>query len=415
AIFLAARELQASGNRRRHKSLAGRLQAIISDEPNPLLDNIRDLAIEEGVLAIKDRHYVVDHQALEKAHTFHDIRLKNTVAVIANELEPLREVVKNLRQLVNLPLAQLRARATSILQEEDLALYTGEFAAAADTSHRKPEGYGKPYLLTGPKPVGIVLSHGYLASPGEVRRLGEHLNQLGFPVYIVRLKGHGTGPDQLHEVSWQDWIESFDRGFAIMRNLCEHVVVGGFSTGGLLALVSAARKHPPVAGAFAINGPVKLMDKASHLAPVVDGWNKLLDTLHIHQRAHLDFVGNHPEWPETNYDRNYVHGLHELERLMSAAKGELKAVTCPTLIIQGDRDPVVDPSSGAWIHQHLGGEDKAYAPMAFARHCIVQGEGSELVFARIAEFVQGLDDQLSRRRAPKNLGRRKSERLRKIS
>jgi hypothetical protein len=52
--------------------------------------------------------------------------------------------------------------------------------------------------------------------------------------------------------------------------------------------------------------------------------------------------------------------------------------------------------------------------MAFARHCIVQGEGSELVHGRIAEFVTAVDDALGRRRPPRNVPSRRSEQLRAI-
>ncbi len=415
ALFLAARQLQASGSRHRHKSLAGRLQSIIADEPNPVLESIRALAVVEGVVKVRDRHYIVDHEALDKVHTFHDIRLKNTLAVIANELEPLREVVKSVRQLVNLPHAQLRARAADILRDEDELLYAKEYAACAATPHRKDPGTGMPFFLPGKESrLGIVLSHGYLASPGEVRKLAEHLQSLGYPVYVVRLKGHGTSPEHLHTVSWSDWLESFDRGYAYIRNTCQHVVCGGFSTGGLLALLAAARKGAAVAGTFAINPPMKLVDRASHLAPMVDGWNKLLDLLHIH-RGHMDYIENHPEWPLTNYDRNYVHGLHELERLMSATRAELPQVVSPTLVIQGDHDPVVDASSGETVLGLLGAEHKELARMSFARHCIVQGEGSEQVYARVAEFLEQVDGGLGRKRPPRNVAARRSERIRRIS
>jgi esterase/lipase/1-acyl-sn-glycerol-3-phosphate acyltransferase len=415
ALFLAARELQASGSRRRHHSLAGRMQAIIADEPFAPLDSISRLAIDEGVLRVRDERYVVDHQALDRAHGFHDIRLKNTVAVIANELEPLREVVKNVRTLVNLPRAQLRARAAKLLRDEDQAAYEREYSRCQATPHRKDPIIGRPFLLEGRRGrVGVVLSHGYLASPGEVRGLAEHLNKLGHTVYVVRLKGHGTSPERLHTVSWTDWLESFDRGYAIVRSLCDRVVVGGFSTGGLLALIAAARKGRGVPGAFAVNPPLKLMEKTAAFAPMVDGWNKLLDLFHI-KRGHLDFVENHPEWPLTNYDRNYIHGIHELERLMAAARAELPHVSAPTLVIQGDRDPVVDPAGARVAIELVGAERKELAPMSFARHCIVQGEGSELVCGRIGEFVGACEDGLGRLRPPRAGGAKRSERMRKIS
>ncbi len=59
------------------------------------------------------------------------------MGVIANELEPLREVVKNVRILVNLPRDQLRARTAALLIAEDRTLYQREFDACAG-HHRRP-------------------------------------------------------------------------------------------------------------------------------------------------------------------------------------------------------------------------------------------------------------------------------------
>ncbi len=47
-----------------------------------------------------------------------------------------------------------------------------------------------------------------------------------------------------------------------------------------------------------------------------------------------------------HYDRNYVHGPTELERLIDASKRELAMVRVPTLVVQADKDPVIDPASG---------------------------------------------------------------------
>lgn len=415
ALFLAARGLQASGSRRRHRSLAGLMQAVIADEPYPPLDSIRELAHEEGVLSTRDGRYAIDRAALDSVHDFHDIRLKNTVAVIANEIEPLRDVVKDLRMLVNLPRAQLRERCAQVLMEEDIQLYRREYDRTQDVGRRKDPSTGMPFLLEGTSRLGVVLSHGYLASPGEVRRLAEHLHRQGLSVYVVRLRGHGTAPEHLHRVRWSDWLEAFDRGYCIMRNRCERVVCGGFSTGGLLALLSAARKGEAVAGAFAINPPLKLVDRAASLAPVIDGWNHLLELVGIRRRGHLDYVENRPEWPVTNYDRNYVHSLHELELLMAAVKDELPRVRVPSLVVQGDRDPVVDPASGRLAHERIGGERKEFAPMRFSRHCIVQGEGAELVFARIAEFVRSIEATLGREHPSRPPAQVESDRVRQIS
>jgi esterase/lipase len=68
----------------------------------------------------------------------------------------------------------------------------------------------------------------------------------------------------------------------------------------------------------------------------------------------------------------------------------LNQVTTPTLIIQGDNDPVIKAASGQETIDAIRSEEKELAMMAFNRHVIVRGEGSELVLERIGEFVQKL-------------------------
>jgi len=306
------------------------------------------------------------------------------------------------RELVNTSRAVLRERTVKLLMQEDLSLYQAEYAACKATPHRKDPATGMPYLLRGRSRLGILLSHGYLSSPGEVRELAAYLNRIGYTVYVVRLQGHGTSPEHLHTVSWTDWLESFDRGYCILRHCCEKVLLAGFSSGGLLAMVAAARKREAPAGLVAINPALRLQAKVASLAPMVDGWNRLLETFHIH-RGHLDFVENHPEWPTTNYDQNYVHGLLELEKLIGEVVATLPQVTIPSLIVQGDHDPVIDPSGTALAMKLLSSPRKELAMMSFNRHCIVQGEGAQAVFARIAEFIDSIESSLGRHR-PGRLG-----------
>jgi esterase/lipase len=99
---------------------------------------------------------------------------------------------------------------------------------------------------------------------------------LGFWVYVPRLKGHGTSPDDLAKRSYNDWVESIDQGYALISSICRKVVVGGFSTGAGLALHLAARVKD-VAGVFAVAAPMTLKDFSSKFAPAVDMWNRIMD------------------------------------------------------------------------------------------------------------------------------------------
>lgn len=62
----------------------------------------------------------------------------------------------------------------------------------------------------------------------------------------------------------------------------------------------------------------------------------------------------------------------------------------PTLVVQGDRDPVVDPESTALLFNQIGAQQKKYAHFNFTRHGILAGEGSGLVHAEIGAFIEAL-------------------------
>ena len=99
-----------------------------------------------------------------------------------------------------------------------------------------PERKGRHDLA----PHGVLLIHGFLASPAEMAETANKIKELGIPVMSVRLKGHGTSPWDLKDRSWQDWLSSVRRGFEIMSLLADKVSIIGFSTGGALALRFAA-------------------------------------------------------------------------------------------------------------------------------------------------------------------------------
>ena len=236
--------------------------------------------------------------------------------------------------------------------------------------------------------VGIVLCHGYMAAPAEVRTLANYLSGLGFWVYTPRLKGHGTAPEDLAQQPYTEWIRSLEEGYLVVRNICRHVVVGGFSTGAALALELASRIEE-LSGVFAVSAPLRLQYAASRLAPLVDTWNRLMGRMNWDD-AKKEFVENNPENPHINYARNPIAGVRELERLMDALEPRLADIRIPALVVQSKDDPVVNPKGSERIFRLLGTADKQYMVFSLKRHGILLGEGSEKVHKVIGQFVQQL-------------------------
>jgi esterase/lipase/1-acyl-sn-glycerol-3-phosphate acyltransferase len=391
AIYLAARSIQGARGARTHRSLGDDLVGLLLGRELPALVSIRDLAIAEGHLRVEDGCYVIDRATLQAAYGWHDVRLKNTLAVIANELEPARQAVKAVRDALHLACDRLGSAVAELLHREDRAEYERDLRLAqADPGIRPPAAVAAP-VVSGPPAhaaaLGVVACHGYLAAPGEMQEVAGVLAEADCRVQVVRLAGHGTSPAQLARVRRDDWRRSFDRSLAAASCTASHcVVLVGFSMGGLLALDAAARWPGLVAGVVVINLPFRLSDPASRLVPVVDAWNGVAHALHLDGLRYVQ-VPSSPEWPDTNYDRNPVAALHELEQLISEVAALLPRVTCPALVIQADHDPVVQASGSDAAFARLGSDDKHLVRVALDRHVIVRGPGSAAVVRSVAEFV----------------------------
>ena len=244
-----------------------------------------------------------------------------------------------------------------------------------------------PYLIGNrSRRTGIVLVHGYMAAPPEIKKLAEYLGKRGFLVYAPRVSGHGTSPDDLATRTRKDWTESVDEGYAIVSCLCKQVVVGGFSTGAGLALDLAARVSG-VKAVFAVSPPLQLQDFSVRFLPAVGVWNRSMDLMKM-ERAKMEFIENRPENPHINYFRNPVSGVRELGLLMESVEKNLPQITIPALVIQADGDPIVDPKGSRKVFELISSTDKEYLLFNFNRHGILLGEGAERVHRAIGDFVQ---------------------------
>lgn len=394
ALYLTASEIWNLDGRRTHQTLSEQLIRTLCDEEHEPQSKIEGEAVNEKILRIENGAYFVDRSFFSLFQPFHQIRLTNIVRVISNEIEPLKQVIKSLRTNINTAPARLTRRVVQQLLESDQKRFDKDYKIYYDKELSKPETIGRPFLLKGRRDkVGVVLSHGYLAAPEEVRLLAEHLHASGHTVYCVCLKGHGTAPRQLKDISFDDWLVSYNQGYAIIKHLCRHIICGGFSSGGLVALLSASRKKIPPAGIFCINAALRLQDLKSYLVPGVLRWNELLEKLNV-ERGKLEYVKNNSENPDINYSRNYLRGVFQLEKLISACQTELPKVKSPALIIQADKDPIVHPTSGGLIYEKIVSELKYLESLAFERHVIVRKEGSEKVFDCISKFITALESRL---------------------
>ena len=386
-VFLAVYFIQNQQGLHLHPALKKDQIHLLTDDRLGKVADFISIALEKGNLNKNGVGYVKDHTTFSSPYEFHRARIDNPIDVTANAAEPLTELQRIIRRIASRPGFWVRRKVAKCLMGQDVKEFESDYHQYYLQEESKPMNVGLPFMVKGKsKNVGILLSHGYMAAPLEVRELALYLGKMGYWVYVPRLKGHGTSPDDLATRSYQDWMGSIDRGYAIISSICRNVVVGGFSTGAGLALDLAARIER-IAGVFAVAAPMTLMDFSSKFAPAVDMWNRIMDRAYK-VGPKKEFVENKPENPHINYLRNPISGVREIERLMNDLEPKLPNLKMPALIVQSRRDPVVDPKGSRKIFELIGTNDKEYILFNFDRHGILLGDGAAKVYNAIGEFVK---------------------------
>jgi len=388
-VFMAASLIQHMPDMHLHPGLKEDQIHLLTDDRNGSVRDFISLALEKGNLQKTDNGYLKDHAKFSSPYDFHRARIDNPIDVIANTAEPLSRLQRTVRRISLQPRFWIRHKVAKYLFEEDVKQFEIDYHQFYIQGESKPMDVGMPFLVKGKsKNIGILLSHGYMAAPLEVKQLALYLGKIGFWVYVPRLKGHGTSPDDLAVRTYEDWMNSIDHGYGVISSICRKVVVGGFSTGAGLALDLAMRVGSLV-GVFAVAAPMTLKDFSSKFAPAVDMWNRIMDkTYKIGPKK--EFVENKPENPHINYLRNPISGVKEIERLMDDLDPRLPELSIPALIIQSRRDPVVDPKGSRKIFERIGSQEKKYILFNFDRHGILLGPGAEKVYQSIGDFVKQL-------------------------
>jgi esterase/lipase len=247
----------------------------------------------------------------------------------------------------------------------------------------KPKEIGMPSLnLIGEN--GVLLCHGFKSSPREMDKLEKFFNQNGFSTYSMRLKGHGTSPENLKKQNFDDWILSHSFASEAMFRLFKKVFVCGFSMGGLISLINATKFS--YNGVMSISAPLSISNYKFYFAGIMNEFTSFVKLLHKNVQ---DFVVINPEHPDINYKKTYFKSLKDLNSIIKMTRKVLKTITLPALIIQGMNDNIVDPKSAQEIYTELSSLQKEiYEYKNKAGHVIVLEEENEELLNKILTFIQ---------------------------
>lgn len=406
-IYLSAIMIKECGKYRLNNSILEKdLFTIFLSEPHEAFDSVFNLARKQGIIQYLGKGRIkIEKDLFGRECDFNAIRIENSLQVIANEFSLLDAANDIVRKNVETADTILQKKVFNEIHRHDLTLFNDDYDRYFDENFSKERSIGSPFFLDASQTklrsqkeitneTGVLILHGYKSAPKEIDALSHYLNKLGFNIYAARMRGHGTAPINMQDVSWEeDWYFATQRGYAALQNISKKIVIIGFSTGGLLGLLAASRKKysaSKLVGIISINAALKLLDIRARMVPGINIWNDLLKKMKV-EKGRFEYVDDIPENPAINYSRNYLKGVEELGDLMDACDKNLSKVTVPVLIIQSDKDPIVNPVSADIIYDKISSKKKELLKMNFTNHVIINGERKEEVFVKIKDFFSKLN------------------------
>ena len=363
---------------------------LISYEKFEAFDDILKVAIKDNILQIHEIHcdrYLINKEVLANSFTHHTIRLKNILRVILNEILAQDDIVNMVKDLLLKKEFENNIELAEILKFEEKEEFEQSYEKFKDNKDIKAKDIGTTnYFENINSNSCVIVVHGFSSAPKEMQNLALFLNENNFNVITPRLSGHGTVPEDLKTKTWQDWYKSVSRSITIASLQYKKVYIVGFSTGGLLALLSTKKQYKEFVSLVCINAALHLNDlRIKTLLPAISFWNDIVKVFNENKYA-KEYIDNFPENPQINYNKHYVSSIEQLSLLMDKIKKNLHKIKKPILIIQGKDDPVVNPSSAHEIYEKIESRFKKLKMINSSKHVIVN-ENTDGLYDYILSFI----------------------------
>jgi carboxylesterase len=230
---------------------------------------------------------------------------------------------------------------------------------------------------------GVLLIHGWTAVPYEVRRLGKYLNENGFTVAGPMLRGHGTKPEDLENVKWQDWLEDLLKAYDDLKKDCDKVYVCGTSIGSNLAIFLAF-KRSEINGLVLMATPYKI--KAEK---ILELWGKFIILFKKYNKKYYPptFGASTTITRVISYQKYSVKSAMETLKLVKLAREKISEIKQPCFLIQSRHDHVVSYRSMDKIYERLGSKIKRKKYIDKAYHTFISDIKNESIFEDILNFL----------------------------
>jgi esterase/lipase len=194
------------------------------------------------------------------------------------------------------------------------------------------------------KKTGVILIHGLLDSPFQLKEIGHLLQSRGFWVRSILLPGHGTVPGALLNVDYNDWLQAVRYSISSFKNDgVEKILLVGNSTGASLALHQAAENNSIISGVVLLSPAIQILSK---FAP----YSKYFKALsHVWKRAAWFHIDPEETLDYAKYGSLPYNAIYQVYLLSKELKHSPK---CPLFFILSEDDAIISPQATMDYHHN---------------------------------------------------------------
>jgi carboxylesterase len=235
--------------------------------------------------------------------------------------------------------------------------------------------------------TGVLLVHGFTASPQELHEMGRYLAGEGFTTLGVRLAGHGTSIENMARTRWQDWLHSVEDGCSLLSDHCDQLFLGGFSTGGVLSLILSTIYR--VDGIIAMSTPNALppIPILKLIYPLLSFLGPLLPNI---PKGPPDWYEPEAQEQRVAYDHYPPEAIYQFGQLVDHLENVLPEVHAPILLMHSTNDGFIPVEQMYAIYNAIGSTHKETFTVDRSNHIITCDAERRQVFMRASDFINRL-------------------------
>jgi carboxylesterase len=230
--------------------------------------------------------------------------------------------------------------------------------------------------------IGVLLVHGFTGSPPSMRPWAEFLHSKGYTVRVPLLPGHGTKPEDLNRVKWQEWPAKVTVELSELRKTCDTIILIGLSMGGGTVLNVAASNNEIICGVILVNPMIHVRGVPVELAFFLSRLQKL--------RTSVGDDIKRPGITEWGYDHLPTRGVYQLLKMLRITRRNLSKVTVPVQLFHSVDDHTLPVGNTEIILSKIGSQNKTRIELVNSYHVATLDYDQELIFQNSLTFIEGL-------------------------